>query len=103
MHVNKRNDTNANKFKEILSSLNLTQHIILDILITRRLSILATHKVDSQISDHINILFDLNMKKSGCHKIFVEFCKLKKIGMFDARTPLPNRDLDAETILVKLQ
>ncbi len=93
--LHKKENVIWNEFNEILS-LNLTQHIIHDLLITRISSILATHNIDSQISDHNNILFDLNMKKSDGPKMFVQ------IGMFEAETPQPNRDFDAEIVLVKL-
>ncbi len=55
IHVNKPDDPNTKKFMDILSQFNLVQHInepthklgnTLDLIITRRTSILLNHKVD---------------------------------------------------------
>ncbi len=89
-HGNKPNDTKATilRISDVLSPFNLIKHITetthdkrntLDILITRKSSILANDKVDTLISDHSNILLDLNMKKTECPKMVVKLCKLKKI------------------------
>ncbi len=60
---------------DILSQFNLVQHInetthklgnTLDLIIIRKTSILLTHKVDFQISDHNNILFQIDMRKPAC-------------------------------------
>ncbi len=73
IHVNKPDDPNTRKFMDILSQFNLVQHInepthklgnTLDLIITRRTSILLNHKVDFQISDHNNILFQIDMSKN---------------------------------------
>ncbi len=93
-HVNKPDDPNTKKFMDILSQFNLVQHInepthkvgnTLDLIITRRTSILLNHKVDFQISDHNNILFLIDMQKSACPQKVVKFRKLKKVNMEELR------------------
>ena len=83
-HINKPTDPETRKFMDILSSFSLTQHInepthdhgnTLDLLITRSLSILVNHKVDTWISDPATILFNLNMRKPKC--------PLKNLTKFD--------------------
>ncbi len=51
----------------------------LDLIIVRKTSILLNHKVDFQISDHNNILFQINMRKPACPQQVVKFRKLKKV------------------------
>ncbi len=84
-HVNKPTDTDARRFTDILSLFNLTQHInkpthklgnTLDLLISRKSPFLYSHKVDTQLSNHNNILFKLNMIKTPC-PTKVNFRKLK--------------------------
>jgi hypothetical protein len=96
-HINKPNCPKAKKFMGILSSFNLKQHInepthdkgnTLDLLITRSPSILVNHMVDTQISDHNNILFKLNMKKPECPKKVVKFRKLKKIKVDELKNDI---------------
>ncbi len=59
IHVNKPDDPNTKKFMDILSQFNLIQNInepthtlrsTLDLIITRKISILFNNKVDFQIS-----------------------------------------------------
>ncbi len=77
IHVNKPDDPNTKKFMDILFQFNLVQHLIerthklgntLDLIITRKTSILVNHEVDFQISDHNNILFQIYMQKPACPK-----------------------------------
>ncbi len=94
IHVNKPDDPNTRKFMDILSQFNLVQHInepthklgnTLDLIITRRTSILLNHKVDFQISDHNNILFQINMRKPACPQNVAKFRKLKNVNMEQLR------------------
>ena len=71
-HVNNLNNTNAKKFMCILDTFNLIQHIhepthkhgnTLDLIITRKTSKAYGFRVSSQLSDHNNILFNLDLKK----------------------------------------
>ncbi len=75
---------------DILSQFNLVQHInepthrlgnTLDLIITRRTSILLNPKMDFQISDHNNILFQIDMRKPACPQKVVKFRQLKKVNM----------------------
>ncbi len=93
IHVNKPDDPNTKKFMGIISQFNLVRHIneqthklgnTLDLIITRT-SILLNHKVDFQISDHNNILFQIDMRKSACPQKVVKFRKLKKVNMEELR------------------
>ncbi len=70
IHVNKLDDPNTKTFMDILSQFNLVQHIneathklgnTLDLMFTRRISILLNHEVDFQISDHNIILLQIDM------------------------------------------
>ncbi len=79
---------------DILSQFNLVQHInepthklrnTLDLIITRKTSILLNHKVNFQISDHNNILFQTDMRKPACPQKLVKFRKLKKVNMEELR------------------
>ncbi len=63
------------KFMDIPSQFNLVQHKnepthklgnTLDLIITKRTFILLNHKVDFQISDNNNILFQIDMRKPAC-------------------------------------
>jgi len=112
-HMNKPTDPEANKFKNILSSFNLTQHVTepthklgntLDLLITRKSSILVKHEVDTLISDHNNILFEINLKKPECPQKTVKSRKLKKIKMEKFKKDVKNVSDKSDEInnLVKL-
>ncbi len=48
-------------------------------------SILLNHKVDFQISDHNNILFQIDMRKPACPQKVVKFRKLKKVNIEELR------------------
>ncbi len=85
---------------DILSQFNLVQHInepthklgnTLDLIITRKTSILLNHKVDFQISDHNNILFQIDMRKPACPQKVVKFRKLTKVNMEKRRKDIKER------------
>ncbi len=79
---------------DILFHFNLVQHIneptyklenTSDLNITRKTSMLLNHKVDFQISDHNNILFQIYMQKPAYPQKVVKFRKLKKVKMEELR------------------
>ncbi len=77
IHVNKTEDPDSKKLMAVLSRFNLTQHVnepthrlgnTLDLIITRKRSIILNHHVDFQISDQNNIIFQIDMQKPACPK-----------------------------------
>ncbi len=107
IHVNKPDDANTKKFMDILSQFNLVQHInepthklgnTLDLIITRRTSILLKHKVDFQISDHNNILFHIAIRKTAYPQKVVKFRKLKKVNMQELRKDIKETSDRSKTI-----
>ncbi len=96
--------TDARMFTDILSLFNLTQHInkhtyklgnTLDLLISRKSSFLCSHKVDTQLSDHNNILFKRNMIKTPCPTKVVNFRKLKDIKLDDFKLDIKQATKDS--------
>ncbi len=92
---------------DILSQFNLVLHInepthklgnSLDLIITLRTSILLNHKVDFQISDHSNILFQIDMRKPACPQKVVKFRKLKKVNMEELRKDIKETSDRGKTI-----
>ncbi len=70
IHVNKTEDPNSKKFMAVISRFNLTRHVnepthrlgnTLDLIITRKMSIILNYHSDFQISDHNNIIFQIDM------------------------------------------
>ncbi len=107
IHVNKPDDPNTKKFMDILSQFNLVWHInepthklgnTLDFTITRKTYILLNHKVDFQISDHNNILFQTDMQKPACPQKVVKFKKLKKVYMEELRKDIKETSDRGKTI-----
>ncbi len=107
IHVNKPDDPNTKTSMDILSQFNLVQHInepthklgnTLDLIITRRPSILLNHKVDFQISDHNNILFQIDMQKPACPQKVVKFRKLKKVNIEELRKDIKETSDRGKTI-----
>ena len=87
-HMDQPDDPKVKKFIEILKTFNLTQHITepthekghtIDLLITRENSLLTSHKVCEQLSDHNIILGYMNIQKPKCPKKEITFRNLKKI------------------------
>ncbi len=103
IHINKPDDPNTKKFMDILSQFNLVQHInepthkqgnTLDLIITRKTSILLNHKVNCQISDHNNILFQIDIQKPACPQEVVKFRKLNKVNMEELRKETSDSSLN---------
>ncbi len=64
----------------------MNQHTnTLDLIITRKTSFLLNHKVDFQISDHNNILFQIDMQKPTCPQKVVKCSQLMKVNMEELR------------------
>ena len=72
IHVNDTNNRHAKKLLDIFDTFNLTQHInepthkhgnTLDLLVTRKKTRVTNFTVSSQLSDHNNIIFRLDLKK----------------------------------------
>ncbi len=87
-HVNNPEDVKANKFKEILDTFDLVQHVkesthregnTLDLIITKKESSILSHTVDLMLSDHCNILMDVDMRKPPLIKKEVTFRKTRSI------------------------
>ena len=106
-HVNKPQDPESRKFLDILTSFNLIQHIIepthylgntLDLLISRTPSALVNHSVDTQISDHNNILFQIRMERAKCSRKLVIFRKLKSIKLDEFRKDIKNASDNCKNI-----
>ncbi len=93
-HVNKPNDNKALKFIEILDTFELKQHIhesthkdgnTLDLIITNKESSMISHQVDHMVSDHCNILFDLDMAKPPRMRKQITYRKTKTININNFR------------------
>ena len=91
-HMDKSSDTDANKLKELLSSLNLKQHVTvgthiqgrsLDLVITRNTDQLIDGKIEEHapISDHKPLSFSCTVDKPVATKKTVKYRKLKDIDM----------------------
>ncbi len=87
-HVNNPEDVKANKFKEILDTFELVQHVkesthregnTLDLIITKSKSSILSHTVDLMLSDHCNILMDVDMRKPPLIKKELTFRKTRSI------------------------
>ncbi len=87
-HVNDPGDTKSNKFREILETFDLIQHVkesthrdgnTLDLIITKRESSILSHSVDLMLSDHCNILMDVDMRKPPPIKKEVTYRKTRSI------------------------
>ncbi len=107
IYVNKPDDPNTKKLMDILSQFSLVQHInepthklgnTLDLIITRKTSILLNHEVDFQISDQNNILFQIDMQEPGCPQKVVKFRKLKKVNMEELRKDIKETSDRGKTI-----
>ena len=92
IHVNKPADTNTKKLNSILNTFGLIQHITepthehgntLDLLITRKKTLLNKYIIGEQLSDHKNILLELNLKKPPPLKKTIKFRKTKSINTTD--------------------
>ncbi len=92
---------------DILYQFNLVQHInepthklgnTLDLVITRKTSILLNHEVDFEISDHNSILFQIYMRKPACPQKVVKFRKLKKVNMEELRKDIKETSDRGKTI-----
>ena len=99
LHINKPHDKNTRKFNDNLDMFNLIQHVkepthkdgnVLDLLITRNPTRLIHHKVDELNSDHNNILFQLNLKKSKPPKKSVKLRRFKEIDIQKFKLDLEN-------------
>ncbi len=89
-HVNKTDDNKALKFIEILDIFELKQHVhesthkegnTLDLIITNNESSIISHQVDHMVSDHCNILFDLDMAKPPRMRKQITYRKTKTINI----------------------
>ena len=91
-HVNKHDDKDAKEFIEILENFNLIQHIVgpthregntLDLLITRKKSLVNHYEIVDSISDHSNILVNIDLNKP---KKLKKIIKYRKIGTIDTNS-----------------
>ena len=91
IHVNKQLDNDCDSFLDILSSMNLQQHInfpthisgnTLDLLVIRTLDsdIIKEIQPDIYFSDHCSILFSINISKPRLSRKKVTFRKTKAIN-----------------------
>ncbi len=87
-HVNKPEDNKASKFLEILNTFELVQHVkesthrdgnTLDLIITKSESSVLSHTVDLMLSDHCNILMDIDMRKPPPIRKELTFRKTRSI------------------------
>ena len=90
IHVNKPNDPKAKKLLAILDTFNLIQHIqepthncgnTLDLLITQKNTKLKDFTVSTQLSDHNNIIFTLDVKKPEPIRKLVTNRQIKNIDI----------------------
>ncbi len=93
-HMNKPNDIKVKKFIEILDTFELKQHITesthkegntLDLIISNKKSSVMSHQIDEMLSDHYNILFDIDMSKPPRMKKNITYRKTKSININDFR------------------
>ncbi len=98
-HMNQPDDDKAKKFKDILETFELKQHVCdsthkegntLDLLISNIDSSVISHQVDLMISDHCNILFNLDMSRPPRIKKNITFRKTKSINIDDFKDDLRN-------------
>ncbi len=98
-HMNKPDNNKAQKFKEILDTFELIQHInesthnkgnTLDLIISNKDSSIISHQVDLMISDHCNILFDVDMSKPPRMKKNITYRKTKSININNFKTDVRN-------------
>ncbi len=98
-HLNKDNDNKANKFREILDTFELKQHVqesthregnTLDLIISNMDSSVLSHRTDFMLSDHCNILFDLNMSKPPRIKKNITYRNTKLIDINDFKMDIRN-------------
>ncbi len=84
-HVNKPNDAKPKRFLETIELFKFINHVkepthrsgnTLDLILTRKDSILLDYKVDEMNSDHNNILFILNLQKPAPIKKNIRYRKL---------------------------
>jgi hypothetical protein len=99
-HINKADNTNANKFLEIIDMFDLVQHVTcpthkdgntLDLLKTQKDTMVMNHLVDEQNSDHSNILFWLNVGKRPPPKKNIRFRRLKNIDLCSFKLDIRNK------------
>ncbi len=74
----------------------------LDLIITRRTSILLNHKVDFQICDNNNILFQIGMRKPAYPLKVIKFRKSKKVNMKILRKDIKETSDRGKTINVQV-
>ncbi len=108
IHFNKPDDPNTKKFMDILLQFNLVQHINepthkqtgkhFRSHYYKKKTILLNHKVDFQISDHNNILFQIDMRRPTCPQKDVKFRKLKKVNMEELRKDIKETSDRGKTI-----
>jgi hypothetical protein len=100
IHVNKPTDHNAKKLQALLELFDLHQHITtpthqngntLDLVITRKESIVSKCIVSDLNSDHANILVHLNIGKSRPSRKTVAYRNYKNIDMMAFKSDI--RDL----------
>ncbi len=98
-HMNKPNDGKAMKFRDILETFDLKQHIqesthregnTLDLIISNKESSIISHHVDFMLSDHCNILFDLDMSKPPRLRKSITYRKTKAINIDDFKNDIRN-------------
>ena len=106
-HVDETNDLEARRYINMLNSFDLIQHVdepthinghILDHVITRNesKSIIKNVYVDTQISDHFSVIFNLTLEKPVPVRKTVKFRKLKSIDEHKFRKELQDNISEIE-------
>ena len=99
-HVNKKDNTKARQFLDILDTFHLKQHInkpthkegnTLDLLITQYDTNISNCLIDEQNSDHNNIIFELQLKKIAPERRKVVSRNFKDIDMTTFKLEIRNR------------
>lgn len=103
-HMNDLNDNNAGRFKDILESTGLTQHVsgpththghTLDLIITRTSECILNGPpiVDRLFSDHFSVVCELKRAKPRITRVKSSYRKLKSIDVAALKTDLAQSNL----------
>ena len=99
IHVNKPHDKHSKKLSNILDTFNLIQHIkqpthkrgnTLDLVITRKQSLVKRFVIGEQLSDHNNIIMQLDLRRPPPPKKVIKTRKLKSIDIINFKKDLTN-------------
>ena len=99
IHVNKPKDKNTIKLNTIIDTFDLTQHInqpthrlgnTLDLVITRKQTLMKGIIIGEQLSDHNNVIIQLDLKKPPPLKKEIRTRKLKSMNINNFKVDLRN-------------